>query len=251
MRVHHLKWLEDPHPATKRKTLVNFRRLSAIVSGLVFAATALAQSTETFGDLAFSLPTLTGASENTNVSIPTFDTGLGTLTGVALTLNATIDGYAVVINLGTGTDTFTNASANFAQSGGYITLTGPAGLTATANSIVPAFSGSVGPGYGVLAFSSAVPTIIPATSESDPNLSLYETAGAGSITSQLSLSAYGSSTVTGTNVGVGVSASASGDLSVKYTYTQIPEPSAYAAILGVAVLGYAILRRKGLSALNF
>jgi len=50
--------------------------------------------------------------------------------------------------------------------------------------------------------------------------------------------------VSGGNSSTGISASAAAQLSVEYTCTAIPEPSTYAAILGMTALGIVTIRRR-------
>jgi hypothetical protein len=219
-------------------------RILPLLAGLTIAAAASAQSTETFDVVFASAGSPLDANGTATIALPQFDTNLGTLDSVSLTLNSTLIGYAKVLDPFAGTGTFTNAWADFSSSGNYITLSGPAGLTETAHPFITGFSGTVPGNSSVLSpgISSSF-----GTAASDSNLSLYEAAGGGTLNENISFSAFG--TYSGTQVGgnqvfFGSEATASGDLSVEYTFTAIPEPSTYAAILGAAVLGFAFIRRR-------
>lgn len=75
----------------------------------------------------------------------------------------------------------------------------------------------------------------------DPNLDCY--VGSGSI--GFIASAVGCSTlISGGNFVKGGSTSAAASLSVEYSYATIPEPSAFAVMLGVAAVGVVALRRR-------
>jgi hypothetical protein len=110
---------------------MRFHRLFTLLLGLAVAATVSAQSTETF-DVSFGA---FNADGSTTIALPEFDTNLGTLVGASLTLSSTLTGFAQVIDLTGATGSFTDATADFSQSGTFITLTGPGGLSETAHPV--------------------------------------------------------------------------------------------------------------------
>jgi hypothetical protein len=213
-------------------------------AGLAIAATASAQSVESFDVVFANMNSPIIANATDSFVIPEFDTNLGTLQSVSLTLNSTLIGYAKVQDIGGSPGNFSNASADFSTSGNNITLSGPDGLIEIAHPVITGFSGSVGAGSS--AMSTGISNVFSATAL-DSNLAPYENAGGGSLSEALTLSGLG--TFGGTQIGsqqvfFGGEATASGDLSVKYTFAPIPEPSSYAVFFGAAALGLALLRRK-------
>jgi hypothetical protein len=221
--------------------------LLQLIAGMAIAAGASAQSIETFDVVFANMTSPIVANATDTFALPEFNSNLGTLQSVSLTLNSTIVGYANVLDFGPGTGNFTGSSADFSAGGNNITLSGPLGLTEIANPIVTGFAGSVTAGGSAL--STGISNSFSVTA-SDSNLSNYEAAGGGSLNETLTLSALG--TFGGTQIGsqqvfFGGEATAAGDVSVKYTFVPIPEPSAYTAMAGVAALGVAVLRRKRMS----
>jgi hypothetical protein len=222
---------------------MNPRHFLALLVGIAATAGASAQSVESFDVVFANINSPIVANASDTIALPEFDTNLGTLLGVSLTLNSTLVGYAKVFDIGSGTGTFSDSSADFSSSGNNITLAGPAGLTEIANPVITGFSGTVGAGSFLL--SSGISRSFLVT-VSDSNLLQYEAAGGGNLGETLTLSGLG--TFSGTQIGsqqvfFGGEATASGDLSVKYTFEAIPEPPTYALIVGVAAFGLVLLRR--------
>ncbi|MGA3007756.1 MAG: choice-of-anchor E domain-containing protein, partial [Opitutaceae bacterium] len=164
---------------------------------------------------------------------PTFNSNLGTLQAVTLTLDSSFDGsidfyvppqafMPEQYNASTGTNDFVYDSQDNL-------------LTSV---LAPGYvSGTTVPGENSAPVSGRASTFAALTP-----LSSYESAGNGSLTFEV-----GGDAVGGFEVGPYFGApelTAYGDLSIAYEYSAIPEPSTYAAVAGITVLGLAVFRRK-------
>lgn len=198
---------------------------------------------------------------SSTIDVPSFDSNLGTLTGVTLSFTANIDADLSVPSsyyIQDGFTTFANLDA-----GAIVSLVTPDGQSVSLNPTVtsgfptmvwnvplaafvaPDVNGNLSgfTGYNV------GPNSAPIGLNVDPSsLGLYELAGGGNY--QVQISAYGNAEGTPSPAGSPGQALISGTLvpeafvTATYTYTPIPEPSTYAAILGAAVLGFAVVRRR-------
>jgi len=223
-------------------------RLLSVLAAVVLPLVAAAQTVQLSYDATFgsaSAPLAVGAPAfPVDVELPEFNSDLGTLTGVSLTLTSTVGGSVSVINFTSSAQAFSNAFAQMT-----VDVTGPDG---TAVSISP--SAVVASGVaaaGPFVFSDFTPVSGTGSSTAAAaNLSLYEAAGGGQLQLAIDSSGvgtYGGSGVPGT-VGFSGNANAYGDLKVAYSYIAIPEPSTYAVILGCAALVAAGWRRSRNSA---
>ncbi len=217
--------------------------LFSLLAGLTVPAGVFAQTLQTY-DAVFGLPTpLPVGAPNfpLTLTVPEFDSNLGTLDAVNLTLTSTIAGSVSVVNFTGTAQPFNNAFSSMT-----ITVTGPAGTAVSVSPEVAVGSGSANPGVFVITnFGNLTNTASNTVSAS--TLSPYEAAGGGTLNLTVDSSGYGNyggSAVNSGTVGFGGSASASGDVEIVYTYFSIPEPASYAALFGLAALGFVIARRK-------
>jgi hypothetical protein len=177
------------------------------------------------------------------LDIAQFNSALGTLTNVTLSLDITgSTATPQVLNLSSsGPQAYTNAFTQMT-----VSLEGPDGTNPSIQFPESAsFSGLTNPAQfsianaGTTAFGSETSSInvVPG------NLAFYEGVGSGNLTVDLSGNFFSQGTGTPNAVAFGGDGTAYGMVQVEYTYSSIPEPSAYAAVLGVAAFCIAALRR--------
>jgi hypothetical protein len=215
--------------------------ISALFSVAVSAG-AFAQSFQSY-DAIFGQPTpLAVGAPNfpVTLNLPEFNSNLGTLQDVTLTLTSTSDGTVSVINFSNVAQSFTNAFARMT-----VNLTGPDGTSTSVTPVSTVAAGIANPGSFVISNFNPVGSTV-SDSVNATNLGLYEAAGGGTLDLTVDSSAFGTYGGTGTpgEVGFGGSASASGDVLVKYSFVAIPEPATYAALVGFAAFGFAAIRRR-------
>jgi hypothetical protein len=179
---------------------------------------------------------------NTTVSVAKFNESLGTLTGVTVTVNSTIDPVVTVVNLtyiGNGTPyAFTNAFAKVS-----VTATGPDGSSAEASPTYTVASGiasQLQTNYTGPATSASGSSVVPSTSWGD-----YEGVGNHTVNFDFVAGAamYGGSSSYG--LYFGGSATAGGTISVTYSYipNPIPEPSSI-VLAGIGMVGLTVFGRR-------
>jgi PEP-CTERM motif-containing protein len=214
------------------KTPNSFTSILGALALLLFGGNAMA-TTETFDLTGSSISNLNG-----DFTVTGFNTSLGTLTGIALDFNVAASANVSVINLGSTSGNFTNASASFSYS-----LTGPGGsalLTAVPVSATVA-SGIANAGPGVITNFPANTVNSPVDLTLSSGFSSYETAGP-----EFTLSApsgtYGGTTGDSNVLFSGnASATPTGTISYTYTVNAVPEPSSWA--MGFLCMGvFAVLR---------
>lgn len=223
--------------------LVIIRRLAGLLLPLLLAGLLQAQQVVSYLapiDPALVLPTAAGDS----LQLPGFDSSLGTLLGVTLSFNGFASQQAQGENYG-GTAspyTYSVTSALSLQRVGGPTVFDFEPVTLTGSGNLAAFDG----GYdfaGPSGFSSGLVTTPLSGLYVVPEELLASYLGLAPIDFTANLT--GSSLVSGPGSFLTMTSNgAEGTLGVTYTYALIPEPSAYAALAGLAVLCATASRRR-------
>ena len=215
---------------------MSFRRLTWIAA-LAFAALGHSAQAGTITQIDPYGPSSTPFS--TLLTFNTFDTSLGTLTSVTITVTETGTVTSSVTNTGTTSESYTAASST-----GTVTVTGPAGATTSTSLSTSPASGTIG-GGNTLVVGTNTGTASPATvSVPTADFPSYETPPA-SLT--YTVTAAGTVTSTGTSpsgdVFFGGGATVSGNVEVVYNYTTtVPEPASF-AMLALGMGGIFAVRR--------
>lgn len=194
--------------------------------------------------------TVTPAGTSQTLQIQGFDSNLGTLTDVKITISGLVSQLAKGENIGAGatpysynlgataavdrgaTNLFTSSlvsltgSGNVSGTDGTLDFKGPSAFHSYPNENTPQTTDTV------LAGVYAVPLV---------DLASYVSSGKISFTARAS----GNSTLTGSgNMLMQSTNLANLGVTVDYTYSPIPEPSVCALALGCAVLGLSVLRHR-------
>lgn len=181
---------------------------------------------------------------STTVSVPLFDSQLGTLNGVTLSLMSNIVGRIDVFNNLSTAQSFTNAFASIPVT---VTSHTPDATSVTAVAISMVASGTATPGFPITSFTGIPATASNAVNVSPVNFASYMGSGGGSalFTAASNGGSYGGTSLPG--LFFGGSAVADGNFTVRYDYdavSAVPVPAA-AWLMGAGVLSLgAAWRRK-------
>jgi len=185
-------------------------------------------------------------SSGLSFALPLFDSSSGqTLESVTATLTATVDGTVVAYNLTQTPVAFQNSYTQVAlelnvPGNTPVNFFPEATVSGTAEPFLPP-AGNYTPSSFVATTSTTTnPTVLTNTSE-------FEASGGGTLMFSLLSNggSVGGPTINNIAFGTNSDITIFGSISVVYTSiaTPIPEPSLYAAALGLAALGAATLRR--------
>ena len=231
----------------KTKKIASFVLLAGLLLPTVTRADSMIVQLVNFSFGKGTPNALPSASAPANVSVAKFDTSLGTLDSVTLSLQAAGTVYAEVLNFTSTNQTYTGLmeTLNFG-------VTGPDGSSTNINPSTATFAGTIAPTGTVAVTVGSTPfSLSPAaTNVLSANFGLFETSGSGTFT--LSFNSDGqsfpiSSVISTPSSGVfgGGDANISGTETVTYNFTAIPEPSFSGAVLGCAALmGVVGLRKR-------
>lgn len=224
----------------------SFLKLSGLLclSAATLSATESVQQTSRYGSAA--APLTIGDDFPVEVPFLKFDSSLGTLTGVTITLTSTFSLQSSVYNIGSAA-VFQGAVAQAS-----VTLTDLTGAPLQAALGTLPFSGSIGAGDfsnpAVVSGPVTQNTITTSLFISQADLSLYERTGSGDANSMLRLEADATPGTDGMTETVffGANASVYGTVVIDYQYqpmaSPVPEPS-WGGFGAVALCGIALGRR--------
>jgi len=168
--------------------------------------------------------------------IPKFNTALGTLTNVAISIMATGSPTLTVTNSSSAPVNFSNAQYQVGLGVGVASQF----FLGTVMNVGPV-SGTAQPGLNT--FSGGIQTVSNSTNLSSSFFPYYE--GTGVMLAALKFTASPFSTGSPSSLTFGGTANVSGDVTVTYTYNPIPEPTTVVALAsGLVCLGLVRLRRN-------
>jgi hypothetical protein len=219
--------------------------LSGLIAGMLLGGAATASELLTY----FASTPLASTGTPRTIQLPGFNPDFGTLTEVRLTYWGEVLQTGKVENTGALTPmNYTlsgTAGLSLSKAGGPVLFASPAGTFSftQGGSISSPFDGSIdfGGASGLTYLAGDTDWSAPAA-YLDPDLAAYLGSGLLNFTS-LATSTGGLSITAGNGLGT-LATKASATLQVDYTYTLIPEPSTYAAGLGLVVFAAAALRRR-------
>jgi hypothetical protein len=171
------------------------------------------------------------------LTLPMFNMPGQILTGVTLSVDATIDGDVEIYNASASTLAFTNAFVSIP-----VTVTGPNGVTASTTATANVPSGTANP--GINSFAGAVGTSTGLQAVPPGMIMMYVGAGTFNVTlGSTAADATSGGTGGGGQLFFGGTAMAGGTADVTYTYmAAVPEPASM-GLLGIGMAGFFAFRR--------
>ena len=235
--------------------MLNMKNFSlAAIAGLALVSLTGAANADTTGGTS---PTIgpfntnfgfgTGGNPVTNLTLPYFDTNLGTLTGISFTVGGT------VTTMFSGQDRSGNPNNVSLTSSGTITLYSPPAPPSAATLIVFTTPANSIPPFPVAANATFGPqTVVANGSNTVPSYGgsflPFEQAGGGFFTLPVTASGLSSASDDNGNITTTIRTTASAFGSVLYTYTPktnaVPEPGSIALLIAGGVSGAAFLIRR-------
>ncbi len=212
------------------------RFLAGTAAGLLALTAARADTIETFTNTI--APTSVPFSDT--FSLSGFDTALGTLDAITITLDATGSADVVVDNSTSSSQSFSDANATIP-----VSLTGPGGLTTMVSLSAGPFSGTV-PATSIVSLPGSTASVTGTITVPSADFGLFE--GVGPIVSlDVNASSGTFSGTSSTGVFFGGSSTLGAVTSISYTFspatTTIPEPATVALFGGALLVMGSFLKR--------
>jgi uncharacterized membrane protein YgcG len=245
---------KETQPSITQKAVSGGAPMKRAVTVYAFIAVVLSMTSLTAnGASDFHLGTISASTLGSSVTttLPMFNSALGTLTGVQVTLDFTVTPYAQILNFSGAPRTFTpsdSVSHSYSPSPANIwtishgtdswTLAAP---TVTTGPIYG--TGQVVPNFTSLQFVGSTSAPVDLTAASGLDLAAY--IGAGSLV--FGTGGPGQSSGTGPffsgGGGAGGGANLAGTASVTYEYAPVPEPGTF-ALMVCGLTGLLVMRRR-------